>query len=437
MSNKKKKHPMEGKISSFTVFATEKCNMCCDYCFVYEIYQKTGQRFEGKDMSFDTSKATVDFMLKQDAYRGKQGGRNGKLSWHWFGGEPTIRMDLLKDTWTYATARSKEANKDIRWGMTTNAVALANDDIADWFITHQPFHFLISLDGWGESHDMHRKFCDGKGSFGVIKKGLDNIINKVPEKELEIRWTVSPDNGSYVFDSLKKLIKYGFRAFALDPVHEVEWSDEDLDVYYSQVRKSAYMLMDLHRKGIHIHFKPLRDGVRSIASTMKRSNRRCGMGMGSISVTPEGKLAACHRWVNRPTDKYNYILGDVWNGIDYGVAEEFWSKLKVENIRSEGFNCKNCPMKGGCIGGCLVVNYDQTGDMNIIPTETCVHERRKFPIAAEIYSIMSAEKNEGFFRRYGLPLPWSAKKVGDIKRERGNSNNSCSINPKNRKQNKK
>lgn len=397
-----------GRVGNVTVFATERCNLACDYCFVYEIWKKKGidMRKQGEDMTIETAKQTVDFLLNNPPIRRKEEKPPSRHSFHWFGGEPTLLTDLINDTWEYGQETARQQNKQIRWGMTTNGVALAQEDNAQWIIDHQPFHVLFSIDGWGESNNVHRKFHNGEGSWNYVEKALGNLNGKIPPNELEIRWTVSPENSKYIVPSLKEFLKNDIRNLALDPVHEVEWTEEDFDFYYKQLDEATMIALDEFREGRFVHMKPLRDGLRFLASPVSmRSNFRCGLGLGSVGIAPSGDILGCHRWFGRPGD--DHIIGHVKTGIDVNKAQKFWDKFDITKLRSEVDGaCKNCPVKDGCFGACLVVNFDQTEDMNIMPYESCEHERRKLLLATKAYCIMRAEKNETFFKGYKIPIPW-------------------------------
>ena len=109
--------------------------------------------------SYEVGKKALDFLIKNSGNR-----RN--LEVDFFGGEPLMNWQVVKDLVAYGREQEKIHNKHFRFTITTNGVLL-NDEIQE-FVNKEMDNVVLSLDGRKEINDQMRPFRNGKGSYDLI-----------------------------------------------------------------------------------------------------------------------------------------------------------------------------------------------------------------------------------------------------------------------------
>ena len=130
------------------------CNLACRYCFAEE------GEYHGRRalMSYEVGKAALDFLIANSGNR-----RN--LEVDFFGGEPTLNFQVVKDLVAYGREQEKIHNKNFRFTLTTNGVLL-NDDIME-FAKKEMDNVVLSIDGRKEVNDYMRPFRGGQGKMYI------------------------------------------------------------------------------------------------------------------------------------------------------------------------------------------------------------------------------------------------------------------------------
>ena len=97
-------------IKAMCLHIAHDCNLRCEYCFA-----STGDFGEGRKlMPLETGKQAIDFLLKHSANR-----KNLELDF--FGGEPLMNFEVVKQVVAYARSKEQEYGKHFRFTITTNA----------------------------------------------------------------------------------------------------------------------------------------------------------------------------------------------------------------------------------------------------------------------------------------------------------------------------
>lgn len=111
-------------------------------------------------MSYETGKQALDFLIANSGSR-----RN--LEVDFFGGEPLMNWDVVKQLVAYGRQQEKLHDKHFRFTLTTNGVLL-NDEIME-FANKEMDNVVLSIDGRKEVHDRMRPFSKGlTGSYDLI-----------------------------------------------------------------------------------------------------------------------------------------------------------------------------------------------------------------------------------------------------------------------------
>ena len=191
-------------IKAMCLHVAHTCNLNCEYCFA-------GQgKYHGDDaiMSFEVGKKALDFLVEHS-------GSRHNLEVDFFGGEPLVNFDVVKELVHYARSIEKEKDKHFRFTLTTNGVLL-NDEVID-FLNKEMDNVVLSLDGRQEVNDLKRKRLDGKGSYDIIVPHFQNFVKKRGDKEYYMRGTFTRNNLDFTND-IFHMLDLGFKELSMEPV---------------------------------------------------------------------------------------------------------------------------------------------------------------------------------------------------------------------------
>lgn len=365
-------------IKALCLNVAHTCNLSCEYCFA------KGGKYSGPDaiMTKDVARSAIDFLLENS-------GSHYNLDIDFFGGEPLLNFDLVKDTVSYARSKEEEYNKHFNFTLTTNGLLL--DDEVIEYLNENMKNVVLSLDGRKEKHDEFRKTLNGKGSFDTIVPKFQNFANKRGDKEYYIRGTFTANNLDFTED-LKTYLDLGFNRTSLEPVvgnpnEEYALKEEHLDTIYSEYEKLADMMMekiDNNEEFIFYHYMiDLENGP-----CVHKRISGCGSGTEYMAVTPTGQLYPCHQFVGNP----DFIIGDLDQGI---VNTDLVKQFKTCNCYSKS-ECRSCWANMYCSGGCAANSYNATGDINNVYDYSCklFRKRIEMAIAVKIYEYMKDSEKE-------------------------------------------
>jgi len=318
---------------------TEDCNCRCDYCFI------EGKR--PKRMTEEIVKATVDFLLVKSTHL-------KRVEILFFGGEPLMAFDLIRLTVDYGRWRAACIGKDLAFSMTTNGTLLDEEKLA--FLRKHRIKFLLSIDGDRETHNRHRKFADGRGTYDAIASKIP--LMKAYQPWLGARVTPTPENMHKLSENVKHLFSLGINQFIVGPATGLYYSDEVIEVYREEILKVGRFYMEMRKRKAPIRmtmFEDEGDGK----SGSKRGIWGCGAGRGRISVSASGEIQPCAKvqGLNNLEGIPAYTLGNVLDGfVNLDARSEFVSFAYEKRTA-----CHFCDLKDDCAGGCPAVNYDASG----------------------------------------------------------------------------
>lgn len=373
-------------IMNATVWATARCSLRCDYCYVYKLYENQ----PNKDFDADLIPDLIDFLMRHNV--------RGEVDVWWFGGEPSLVFeDVIMRTADEAVRRGLIPGRTFRHGMTSNLTVM-KDEWVEW-IRRTQFGVLVSLDGTEDTHDRHRKFPDGSGSFKVVWQNLQKLRRVRPNPE--IRWTVAPDTVVGLAERIKWFLSQGLTNLAIDFVYEVEWTDADYEALRSEFMSVRELIRTLALSGQAVpHIKFVRDGIVRLTGGLSYESR-CGLGQGGIGVDINGDIYLCHRAVSSRDPKLK--IGNIKSGLDWRkriLINAEWVRRGRPFSEREG-RCETCQLFGKyCIGGCLIVNYDMFGDLGVVPDTFCTIAN----MAVDVFEPLGRELmgNRQFAATYGL-----------------------------------
>ncbi len=357
------KRKTSGVVKALCLHIAHTCNLNCSYCFASQ------GKYHGDRglMSFEVGKRALDFLVENSGTR-----RN--LEVDFFGGEPLMNFDVVKQLVEYARSIEKKHNKNFRFTLTTNGM-LIDDDVID-FANREMSNVVLSLDGRKEIHDRFRVDYAGKGSWDRIVPKFQKLVDARGGKDYYMRGTFTHANPDFLKD-IETMLDLGFNELSMEPVvcasgDPSELTEEDLPIVLEQYEKLAQLMLKREREGKPFTFYHYMIDLTGGPCIYKRISG-CGSGTEYMAVTPWGDLYPCHQFVG--DEKFK--LGDVFNGVDNIEIQKEFEDCNVY-ARKE---CTDCWAKLYCSGGCAANAYHATGSVRGIYEYGCKLFRKRMECA--------------------------------------------------------
>lgn len=339
------------------------CNLRCKYCFA-----STGS-FGGHRtmMDAETGKKAIDFLIEKSAGR-----RN--LEVDFFGGEPLMNFDVVKQTVEYARVREKETGKNFRFTLTTNGVLL-NAQNRD-FINKNMHNVVLSIDGRRETNDRMRSRVDGSGTYDSILPKIKDMADSRNQDNYYVRGTFTRANLDFSEDVLH-LADEGFKQISVEPVVAAKDSgydirEQDLPQLFSEYERLAHEYVKREKNNEAFNFFHFMIDLQQGPCVIKRLGG-CGSGHEYLAVTPEGDLYPCHQFVG--DEKFK--MGNIHQGVFNSDSQKDFQKSNVYTKK----DCSECWAKFYCSGGCAANAYQFNNDINIPYKIGCELEKKRVECA--------------------------------------------------------
>ncbi|MBQ8213950.1 MAG: thioether cross-link-forming SCIFF peptide maturase [Clostridia bacterium] len=357
------KEKTAGVVKALCLHIAHTCNLNCSYCFASQ------GKYHGDRavMSFEVGKQALDFLIANSGTR-----RN--LEVDFFGGEPLMNFDVVKQLVAYARSIEKVHNKNFRFTLTTNGV-LIDDDVID-FANREMSNVVLSLDGRKEIHDRFRVDYAGNGSWERIVPKFQKLVEARGGKDYYMRGTFTHANPDFLKD-IQQMLDLGFTELSMEPVvcaagDPSELTEEDLPIVMEQYEKLAELMLERDRAGKPFTFYHYMIDLTGGPCIYKRISG-CGSGTEYMAVTPWGDLYPCHQFVGEEKFK----LGDVYSGV---TNTETQCEFAACNVYARP-DCRNCWARLYCSGGCAANAYHATGSVTGIYEYGCKLFRKRMECA--------------------------------------------------------
>ena len=340
-------------IKALCLHVAHTCNLNCSYCFASQ------GKYQGERaiMSFEVGKRAFDFLIENS-------GDRKNLEVDFFGGEPLMNWDVVKQLVAYARSIEKEHNKNFRFTLTTNGL-LINDEVID-FLNKEMSNVVLSLDGRKEVHDLFRRDYAGNGSYDRIIPKFKRLVDARGGKNYYMRGTFTHNNVDFTEDILH-MADLGFTELSMEPVvcapsDPCALTEEDLPKLFEQYEILAKEMIKRKREGRPFTFYHYMLDLKNGPCIYKRITG-CGSGTEYMAVTPWGELFPCHQFVGDP----KYSLGNIWDGVKNTSCQDEFRSCNAY-AREE---CRDCWAKLYCSGGCAANAYHATGNIGGIYKYGC------------------------------------------------------------------
>lgn len=361
ISDKKINHSMK----AICLHIAHDCNLKCKYCFAAEGDYKTGKKL----MSLEIAKKSVDYLIANS--KGRK-----KLEIDFFGGEPLLNFDVVKETVLYAKSLESIHNKSFYFTITTNGVLLT-EEISD-FINDNMDNIVISIDGRRETHDAIRFDLAGNGSYSRIVPKAQKLLSNRKEKSYFVRGTFTRENMDFSKDVMH-LADLGFKEISVEPVvgtgMSLHFAESDIDIINAEYENLALQYISRLEGSEPFRFYHFNINIFDGPCVHKRITA-CGAGSEYFAISPEGDLYPCHQFVGEE----DFLVGNVFDGITNHKLGETLSNTSV--LTKD--DCKKCWAKLFCSGGCHANAFFSNGSIDKPNSISCALQRKRIECAIMI-----------------------------------------------------
>ena len=358
-------------VKALCLHIAHDCNLACRYCFAEE------GEYHGRRalMSFEVGKKALDFLIANS-------GSRKNLEVDFFGGEPLMNWQVVKDLVAYGREQEKLHNKKFRFTLTTNGVLL-NDEVME-FCNREMGNVVLSVDGRKEVHDFMRPFRKGAGSYDLIIPKFQKFAESRNQDKYYVRGTFTHHNLDFSKDVLH-LADLGFKQISVEPVvaadtEEYAIREEDIPQIMEEYDALAKEMIAREKAGKGFNFFHFMIDLTGGPCVYKRLSG-CGSGTEYLAVTPWGDFYPCHQFVGEE----QFLMGNVDEGITHPEIRDKFGKCNVYTKEA----CKDCFARFYCSGGCAANAYHFQKDINGNYGIGCELQRKRVECAIMIKAALA------------------------------------------------
>jgi uncharacterized protein len=359
---------------TMVLMLTYACNMACRYCcqgLIPDVCET--------EMPEAVAYRAVDWLVEHS-------GETRNLGLGLFGGEPLMKLPLIRKVVAYAETRAAAAGKRVRFGTMTNGLLFDRATIE--FLAAKSVEITVSFDGPREIQDANRPLKNGAASYDVIAPRLRALLEQCPAAVMRPTLSASADIDAV----LAEAAALGFRGCRIGKVSSSMLpggmrNDEAAatDAFVAHLERQASRLLGAVRERDAMALAAVAidrvfvEAVRQVAranSDFSPPRRRwfsCGSGRQFLTVSVSGDIYPCPRFLARPEHR----IGSIWES-------ELHNGEHRRSLLLHGRDCPQCWARYYCGGGCVVEHLAGTGSMFEANQETCRWRRAKFELAISV-----------------------------------------------------
>lgn len=358
-------------VKALCLHIAHDCNLACRYCFAEE------GEYHGRRalMSYEVGKKALDFLVANS-------GNRVNLEVDFFGGEPLLNWQVVKDLVAYGRSLEEPNHKKFRFTLTTNGILL-DDEILE-FANKEMANLVLSIDGRKEIHDLMRPYRGGQGSYDKVVPIFRKAAESRGQMNYYVRGTFTRNNLDFSKDVMH-LADLGFEQISVEPVvaspeDDYALREEDIPALLEEYDRLAAELLNRRKEGKGVNFFHFMIDLEGGPCVAKRLSG-CGSGCEYLAVTPWGDFYPCHQFVGME----QFLMGNVDEGIvNTGIRDEF----KNCNVYAKE-KCKDCFAKFYCSGGCAANSYNFHGSINNAYDTGCELQRKRIECAIMIKAALA------------------------------------------------
>jgi uncharacterized protein len=328
-------------------------------------------------MPITVGKRAVDFALMR---------HESRLGLSFFGGEPLLRFDFLKQMVSYCCARVESLGSRapaLEITLNTNGVLLT-EEVATWLESVPSPSVALSLDGTAECHDRHRRDACGSGSYAAARTAAERLARR--EIPTDIVCVVRPDTAAALGNGLRSLLELDASSISLVPDLSAKWDVEGYAALCGGLRNAAEAWAEALRAGKSSRVEPFVSKILTYVNGGIPCPARCRLGGHEVVVAPSGRLYPCAQLVQEDID-WRWSIGDVEMGLDVAKTE----RLQLAKDRVEQ-TCAPCALRDRCQSHCGCSHVALTGELGVITDTLCETEAIAIEVSDRIAEVLWAER---------------------------------------------
>ncbi|MCI6330880.1 MAG: thioether cross-link-forming SCIFF peptide maturase [Lachnospiraceae bacterium] len=356
-------------VKALCLHIAHDCNLACKYCFADE------GEYHGKRelMSYEVGRKALDFLVANS-------GSRTNLEVDFFGGEPLMNFEVVKQLVKYGRSLEEPNNKKFRFTLTTNGVLL-DDDILE-FANKEMSNLVLSLDGRKEVHDLMRPRRGGQGSYDTVVPKFIKAAESRNQMNYYVRGTYTRNNLDFAKDVIH-MADLGFEQISVEPVvadksESYAIREEDIDTLIKQYDELTAEMIKRKKEGKPFNFFHFMIDLSGGPCVAKRLSG-CGSGTEYLAVSPSGELYPCHQFMGMK----DFLLGNVDEGV---IRTDIRDEFKLCNVYAKE-KCKNCFAKFYCSGGCAANSYNFSGSINGTYEIGCELQKKRIECAIALKAL--------------------------------------------------
>jgi uncharacterized protein len=354
----------------FTLHLTTACNMRCSYCY--------SPPHGGAAMSPDIGRRAMDLGARLT---------DGSCGIVFFGGEPLLHKDLIRELVAYGRGKGPAA---YHFKLTTNGLLL-DDDFIEFSLANDVL-IAMSFDGVADAHDAHRRLPDGSPTFDLLLPRLKMLLEARPYAS--VLMVVNPDTVRHLSDSVSFLLDLGCRYVIASLNYAADWSEAAFRTLEKQYRRLGRLYVRWTRRGRRFYLSPFEVKLSSHINRHCYRKDRCELAQRQVSVGPGGYLYPCVQFTKAGPDS-EWCIGSVRDGIDEGARQ----RIHADSER-EKEDCAGCALDERCNNTCGCLNWQDTGSINRVSPVLCQHERILTPIADRVGERLYRRRDPLFLHKH-------------------------------------
>jgi len=351
-TKQKNNKEIKRRITDLTLNIVNNCNLRCKYCWNQAGTYGTSSGNDGK-MDRQVAFKAVDLLIKESK-------GSGDLVVDFYGGEPLLNYNLIKDVIGYCRKLQSTKKIKFRFLLATNGTLL-NKERGE-FLIKNGVDIAVSLDGSREIQDTQRPFSDGRGSFDMIMDNI-NSLKKEYRKRIVGRATFTPFS-TQVIKTFNFLRSLGFARIEVCESEKAGYGLEEKNQFFFSGSEGLKRLKSLYYNLAIFYTQEVIKGNLTYENTyfnrfFKQLSRlyhiqsvvgTCSAGFSLMAVDMDGSIYPCTAFVGIP----QFRIGTIKIGIDESKLRDFFD-VKISSSKA----CNTCWAKSICrgCGSCYNLNY--------------------------------------------------------------------------------
>ena len=371
-----------------------ECNFSCAYC-----YAIGGERTQIHKMRF--TEAKIDLLMNYIYFEKYSDFKKYKFDFV-SGGEPLLNIATLEYFLKTVRRVDTEHGKETTVLIVTNG-ALLTAEIINILDRYDVF-LGISIDGPEATHNKHRKYKDGRGTYHDVVKGISTLRTSKSSSKIKNAWAMSVitnKTGSLV-NLMETCVALGFNRMQMQLVripqsHPLSFSNLEIARLKEHYIDLISHILKHAAAGELSRIKMIANDNDSFGKFISRLllrtpvYHRCFAGKNKVAIMANGEIYPCDSFCGES----EFCMGSVF---DSSLENTSIAKSFQEGHIQNRVSCSKCWARRLCGGDCYYNSYMKNGDIYIPDVAMC--EMNKFFIQLAIDFLIKLKEINADYMNY-------------------------------------